>query len=218
MLISVLVNFLPIIIAIVFHEVAHGYAAYLLGDSTAKQAKRLSLNPLRHADLFGTLIVPTLLLLSKTGFIFGWAKPVPVNYRALRHPRRDIVIVASAGIVTNILLAIISALLLKAADTISHPLTHHITVLFLINMVVFNIVLAVFNALPVPPLDGSKIFLGWSNNPKVLRFLDAYKEGTVFIVFMAFILPALFRTFGWNFNPFGVYIIKTSQYFTSLLL
>ena len=88
MLISIVVHFVPIILAIVLHELAHGYAAYLCGDDTAKANKRLSLNPLRHVDLFGTLIVPTLLVLAKTGFVFGWAKPVPVNYNNLRNQTR----------------------------------------------------------------------------------------------------------------------------------
>ena len=113
MLISILVNFVPIIIAIVLHEVAHGYAACWCGDNTAKQHKRLSLNPLRHIDVFGTLILPAILLLAKTGFIFGWARPVPVNYANLRHPKRDILLVASAGIITNLLLALVSAQLIR---------------------------------------------------------------------------------------------------------
>lgn len=218
MLLSVLVNFIPIIIAIVLHEVAHGYTAYLLGDDTAKRFGRLSLNPLRHVDLFGTILLPALLILSQTGFVFGWAKPVPVNFANLHQPRRDTILVASAGIVTNLVLAVLCAGLLHLTSYIGHPLTQSIIKLFLINMVVFNIVLAVFNALPIPPLDGSKILLGWSSNPIIQKFLNAGREGSLFIIFIAFILPVVCRSFGYDCNPFGFYLIKTSQFFISLLL
>ncbi|MBR2033514.1 MAG: site-2 protease family protein [Alphaproteobacteria bacterium] len=211
MLISIIVNFVPIIIAIVLHEIAHGYVAYKCGDDTAKKLKRLSFNPIYHISPVGTIIIPTLLLLSKTGFIFGWAKPVPVDFNNLRHPKRDTLIVASAGIVTNILLAIISALLLKLAPYIDHKLTHGIITLFLINMVIFNIVLAVFNSLPIPPLDGSKILLGWSKNKYIQKFLNSYRQGTIFIILIAFIIPMFARYFGYNFNPFGYYMIKVSR-------
>lgn len=218
MLISILVNFVPIIIAIVLHEVAHGYAAYLLGDDTAKRYRRLSLNPVRHVDVFGTLILPTLLILSKTGLVFGWAKPVPVDFSRLRNPRRDTLIVAAAGIITNIFLAALSALALHWVAGLDNSIGKSIASLFLINMVAFNIVLAVFNALQIPPLDGSKILLGWSDNPKVQKFLDSYKEGSVFIIFFAFVLPVIARYLGFDFNPFGAYLIKTSKFFISLLL
>lgn len=218
MLISIIVNFVPIILAIVLHEVAHGYAAYLCGDDTARQNKRLSLNPLRHVDPLGTIIIPTLLLLSKTGFIFGWAKPVPVNFNNLRRPKRDTLIVASAGIVMNLFLAAVSALLLKLMPYISHALTQGILTLFLLNMIIFNIVLAVFNALPIPPLDGSKILLGWSENPHIRKSLNAYREGTMLIMLVAFIIPLCARYLGYDFNPFGYYIIKTSRWLISLFI
>lgn len=218
MWINLVVNFIPIILAIVLHEIAHGYAARLCGDDTAQRYHRLSLNPLRHVDPLGTLIIPTLLLLSQTGFIFGWAKPVPVNFSNLRHPRRDTIIVASAGIIVNLFLALISSLLLKLMPHISHPLTQAILSLLLLNMVIFNIVLAVFNALPIPPLDGSKILLGWSKNPTIQRFLGAYREGTLFIIFIAFLLPLTARYFGYDINPFGTFIIKVSRFLIGQLI
>lgn len=216
--IGILLNFIPIFIAIILHEIAHGYAAYKLGDNTAQRAGRLSFNPIRHADLFGTFILPAMLFYSGVGFVFGWAKPVPVNFFRLGNYRRDMVIVASAGIAVNIILALLSALLLYFSEIIEGPMTQGIIQVFLINMVVYNIILAVFNLLPIPPLDGSKIFFGWINQNWAQKYIYAERKGLAVIVLIAFILPVLGRQFDIDLNLFGFYMVKVSRFFIELLI
>lgn len=210
MIIKIVTSALAVFIAIIAHEIAHGWVAWRLGDQTAKTAGRLSWNPLKHVDFFGTVLLPLLLFLSKAGFIFGWAKPVPVNYNNLNHRKRDVVLVASAGIIMNLLLAAVSSLLLKLSLMIPWASLSGILAMFWLNMIFFNVILAVFNLLPVPPLDGSKILLGWSDNIKVQRFLASDRSGLIFIIVLAFILPVVLQTFGINFNPFAAYLRQTS--------
>lgn len=218
MIIDVLLTFGPVIIAIILHELAHGYMAYMLGDDTAKRYGRLSLNPIRHVDFFGTIIIPALLIFSQSGIIIGWAKPVPVDFNRLKHQSRDTVLVASAGIIVNIILALTCASLLRLVHLIPNQMIQGFSGLFLINMVAFNIVLAIFNAIPIPPLDGSKILFGWIKNLKVQRFLDSNREGMLIIILLVFILPMIASYLGYNFNPFSDYMMKTSKYFISLIL
>ena len=153
---------IPLIIAIVFHEVSHGLVARRLGDPTAEERGRLSLNPIRHIDLFGTVILPLLLAISHAP-IFGWAKPVPVNYRRLRNPRRDMVLVALAGPGMNLLLAVLGALALAATLTWSSDPNGLATTLIAgnaLNFVLINLFLAIFNLLPIPPFDGGHVVQG----------------------------------------------------------
>lgn len=210
MILKLTTSALAVFIAIVFHEIAHGLAARYFGDRTAQNSGRLSLNPLKHIDPFGTVILPALLFLSKTGFIFGWAKPVPVNYRNLKPKKLGLFAVASAGIVANLLLAGLSSVLLKISLFIPWQVLSGILSWFWLQMILFNVILAVFNILPIPPLDGSKMLLGWSDNPKIQRFLNADRQGLLIIVFLAFILPALLQVFQIQFNPFGDYLRTTS--------
>ena len=154
----------PLVIAIVFHEVAHGYVASLLGDPTARERGRLSLNPLRHVDPIGTIVLPGILALA-TAPVFGWAKPVPVIAERLRNPRRDMMLVAAAGPASNLVLALIGAVLLGllarvyAGATAPAPVAGFIA-LNLYNFLLINIFLALFNLLPIPPFDGSHIVEG----------------------------------------------------------
>ena len=158
----IVVWILPVVFAITVHEVAHGWVAKKYGDNTASSLGRLTLNPIKHIDLFGTIILPGLLLITGTGFIFGWAKPVPVDPRNFKRPLQDMAIVALAGPVSNLLMALAWALIIRigvaigtGAEVISLPLIY-----MGVAGISINLVLALINLLPIPPLDGSRILTG----------------------------------------------------------
>ena len=153
---------IPLVIAIVFHEIAHGLVARQLGDPTAQERGRLTLNPIKHVDPFGTVILPLILAISHAP-MFGWARPVPVNYAKLRHPRRDMVLVALAGPGMNLLLAFIGVTLLAATLAISpdpNGVATRLVTANALNFVLINIFLGVFNLLPIPPFDGGHVARG----------------------------------------------------------
>jgi Zn-dependent protease len=166
---QILIAALPILVAITFHEVSHGFVAYRLGDPTAKMLGRLTLNPIAHIDIFGTILLPLIVVISTNGqFVFGYAKPVPINPMNFKNPRQGMAISAAAGPVTNIILAFVSMVLLKliimplaavspesVADTVLRPLAMIFT-----SSVVINVVLASFNMIPIPPLDGGRVLAG----------------------------------------------------------
>lgn len=178
-----------LIMSVVIHEVSHGFAAYYFGDMTAKDQGRLTLNPLKHLDPFGSVILPALLVLSQTGFVFGWAKPVPYNPNNLSNKRWGTMVVASAGIISNFALAIFFSIIIRVAPLlhITSQAFYSITAI----IVLVNLVLAIFNLVPLPPLDGSKILFNLL--PARFAHIERWLERYALVVFLFLVL------FLWNF-------------------
>jgi Zn-dependent protease len=190
---------LPVLVAITFHEAAHAYAAYGLGDQTAFRVGRLSLNPLKHIDPVGTLLLPGLLLVARSPFLFGYAKPVPVNFGNLRRPRRDMIIVAIAGPVTNLFLATLAALGLRFGHLLP-PTVQDWVLRNLLNALGLNVLLAVFNMLPILPLDGGRVLLGLLPRPLASAFARLERYGMSILIGLLFILPLLGGQLGRNLD------------------
>lgn len=163
----VVVLLIPVLFAIVVHEVAHGWAAKMLGDPTAQRLGRLTLNPIKHIDPFGTILVPGLLILLGTGFLFGWAKPVPVTWENLRHPKRDMALVALAGPAANLIMALFWAFIAVLGDALSTNYAWAAEPLVFMGLggILANVLLMVFNLLPLPPLDGGRVAVGLLPGP-----------------------------------------------------
>ncbi len=185
---------IPLILAIVFHEVAHGYVARRFGDPTAARLGRLTLNPFKHVDPFGTVILPMMLAVMKAP-IFGWARPVPVDPRNLRHPRRDMMVVAAAGPLTNFVLALIGAVLLGIAFLAfrgTEPsLPARFVVMNLVNFLSINVFLGMFNLLPIPPFDGSKVVQGFLPEGAAQLFDQLERYGLIIFAVIILLLPKL---------------------------
>jgi len=190
---QLVISAIPILIAITFHEASHGFVANRLGDPTARLMGRLTLNPIAHIDKVGTILMPIMLLLLTNGqFVFGYAKPVPINPGNFKDPKRHMAYSAAAGPVTNISLAIISALLIKLflplimyilpgdmANAIVKPLS-----LMLLSSIKWNVLLAVFNLIPVPPLDGGRVLIGFLPHKQAIAYSRIEPYGMFIVIFL----------------------------------
>jgi Zn-dependent protease len=190
---------LPVIVAITFHEAAHGFVARLCGDDTAWRLGRVTFNPLKHIDPIGTILLPAALIFLRSPFLFGYAKPVPVNFGALHNPRRDMVLVAAAGPGINIVLAATAALLFHLVDYLPDTTAQWVAA-NLKNALIINFILAVFNLLPLPPLDGGRIVVGLLPDriSRPLARLEPY--GIMILIGVLFVLPVIGAQIGLDFS------------------
>lgn len=190
---QIIISAFPILIAIVFHEISHGLVANKLGDPTAKMMGRLTLNPLAHIDLFGTVLMPLMLIVFTNGqFVFGYAKPVPINPLNFKNPKRDMAISAAAGPVTNILLAVASIVILKfffmpaallLPEFLSSTVMTPLIMIFQASVVV-NVVLACFNMIPIPPLDGGRVLTGLLPHRQAVSFSRIEPFGFIIVLIL----------------------------------
>lgn len=195
----------PMLAAVILHEIAHGVVAGWFGDDTARRAGRLTLNPIRHIDPVGSVLLPLLLVAVRSPFIFGWAKPVPVNFLKLRHPKSDMVAVAFAGPATNIVLALLSAVVAHVAAAAAAGQTNNpaawITALAVVSVEV-NVVLAIFNLVPILPLDGGRVLFGLLPQDAAMAFARLEPYGILIVMGLLFT-----GAFGFLLGPVAAFVI-----------
>ena len=201
---KIIISIIPILFAITVHEVAHGWVANKLGDPTAKMLGRLTLNPFKHIDPIGTILVPGVLLLVG-GFVFGWAKPVPITWQNLKHPTRDMALVAIAGPLSNLLMAIFWALLFHLALSLNpQPINYAFALLIMSQVgIIINVVLLVLNLIPLPPLDGSRVMS--SLLPPRMAYHYNLVEPYGFFILLGLLATGLLSTF---MDPFIDFFIN----------
>ncbi len=209
---------IPVLLAITLHEAAHGFVAWRLGDDTAYRLGRVTFNPLRHIDPFGTILLPAMLLFVSGGRImFGFAKPVPVNFMRLRRPRRDMVWVAVAGPGANLAMAFAAAALFHVAPALPEEFgrwfMHNLN-----NAIWINVLLAVFNMLPIPPLDGGRVAVGLLPLPLARALQRLERFGFAIIIGGVFILPWIGRKVGLDLNVFHWLVVTPALYVSEMIL
>ncbi len=208
---------IPVLLAITLHEAAHGFAARLLGDDTAYRMGRVTLNPIKHIDLFGTIILPGILIFLSTGFVFGYAKPVPVNFSNLRHPKRDMFFVSAAGPAANIVMAVVSTILLYAIPLMPEGFDAWWIEMLSVG-IYLNLLLALFNMLPILPLDGGRMLVGVLPRRYAILFAKTERYGFVVLIGFIFILPLIADAFGVFFHPIGWILLPAVDWLTGVLL